>query len=447
MPATQAQALVPDMIVQLATPDEDADALLRLGLWAIRRYAPAVAVDAPDGLVMDCTGVAHLFGSEAAMLEDVSSRLRSSRIAPRSAIAPTWGAAFGLARYRKQPQVIVAQDELADALAPLPLAALRLDPETVAQLRRLGFETIGELNATARAPIAHRFGQSLLARIDQAYGRAGEPFIPLELPELPRVTRGYPEPISAPETLKRYVGILAEQMAAFLEERSLGATQIDMLFFRIDSRLVSIRCGFSQAMRDPARMIRHLGQRLETVDPGPGVERMTLVASRTDKLTMRPGSALGEAPERDVSELVDILAGRVGEDRLYRLAAVESDIPERSVTRIPPLSGPTELRWPLEWPRPSRLLPSPELVETVALMPDHPPVQFTWRGVRRRVKRADGPERIYGEWIRSSSEMLAVRDYFAVEDESGERFWLFRSGDGEHEATGDLRWYIHGLFG
>ena len=92
------------------------------------------------------------------------------------------------------------------------------------------------------------------------------------------------------------------------------------------------------------------------------------------------------------------------------------------MTRIPPLSGPTELRWPLEWPRPSRLLPSPELVETVALMPDHPPVQFTWRGVRRRVKRADGPERIYGEWIRSSSEMLAVRDYFAVEDESGERF-------------------------
>ncbi|MBV8092755.1 MAG: hypothetical protein JO110_05905 [Acetobacteraceae bacterium] len=66
--------------------------------------------------------------------------------------------------------------------------------------------------------------------------------------------------------------------------------------------------------------------------------------------------------------------------------------------------------------------------------------------MRHRVRRADGPERITGEWWKSDSEMLAVRDYWAVEDEQGRRFWLFRSGDGADPKTGDLRWFLHGLF-
>lgn len=174
---------------------------------------------------------------------------------------------------------------------------------------------------------------------------------------------------------------------------------------------------------------------------------MTLVASRLDNLPWRPGSALGETPVRDIGELIDTLTNRVGEERLYRLAAVESEIPERPVTRIPPLAEATQLRWRIDWPRPSLLLPHPEPIETTALLPDHPQVQFTWRGQRRRIKRADGPERIFGEWIRAKAELRSVRDYFVVEDDTGERFWLFRAGDGEDPRTGDQRWYLHGLFG
>jgi protein ImuB len=317
----------------------------------------------------------------------------------------------------------------------------------VQHLRTLGFDSIGELNATPRAPLALRFGQSLLQRIDQAYGRLSEPFIPLEPPELPRVTRGFPEPISAPETLHRYTEKLAGELAALLEDKISGASQLDLLLFRIDSRVESIRAGLARPTREARRIARLLTDRIETIDPGPGVERMTLVASRMDDLPWRPGSALGETPVRDIGELIDTLTNRVGEDRLYRLAAVESDIPERSVTRIPPLAEPTQLRWQIDWPRPSRLLEQPEIVETVALLPDHPPIQFTWRGQRRRIKRADGPERIFGEWIRSKDELRSVRDYFIVEDEAGERFWLFRAGDGEDARTGDQRWYVHGLFG
>ena len=83
----------------------------------------------------------------------------------------------------------------------------------------------------------------------------------------------------------------------------------------------------------------------------------------------------------------------------------------------------------------------------MALLPDQPPVSFTWRGMRRRVKSADGPERIFGEWWRRDGEIDAVRDYFQLEDEAGERFWVFRRGDGEQPNTGDLSWYLHGLFG
>jgi protein ImuB len=143
--------------------------------------------------------------------------------------------------------------------------------------------------------------------------------------------------------------------------------------------------------------------------------------------------------------LIDRLAGRIGARRLYRIGAVESDVPERSFRRLGPLAAAAD--WP-GWPRPARLFVPPERIEgVVALLPDQPPRRFTWRGKIYRVARADGPERIYGEWWRRAAEADAVRDYFQVEDEAGQRFWLFRRGDGADPRTGDLSWYLQGVFG
>jgi protein ImuB len=72
---------------------------------------------------------------------------------------------------------------------------------------------------------------------------------------------------------------------------------------------------------------------------------------------------------------------------------------------------------------------------------------FTWRGKRRKVVRADGPERIFGEWWRRPREFQAVRDYFVVEDELGERYWVYRAGDGIDPETGSHLWFVHGVFG
>ena len=138
---------------------------------------------------------------------------------------------------------------------------------------------------------------------------------------------------------------------------------------------------------------------------------------------------------------------RAGGQRIYRAAPAQSDVPERSVRRIEPTAPETGEGWPQRWPRPTRLLARPEPIDAVALLPDQPPVSFTWRGVRRRVRRADGPERIFGEWWRRDSELDAVRDYFQLEDDAGGRFWVFRRGDGERSSTGDLSWWLHGLFG
>lgn len=446
MATTQAQALIADLDVRDADPAGDADALDRLALWAMHRYAPVCQSDPPDGLAIDITGAAHLKGGETALLRDLVTRLRHVGVSGRGVVAPTYGAAHAAARFRTELQII--HDDGIDAvLASLPLEALRLPADLPTGLRRMGFERIGDISHRPRAPLQLRFGAELGRRLDQAYGRSGEPLIPVEAPETPRVERVFAEPIGASETLARYAAALVEALCSTLEARGLGARRLDWLCFRVDNRIEAVRVGLAQPVRDIGRLTRLLMDRIETIEPGFGIERMTLAASSAEPLNWRPAAArLGAEPEPDVSILVDTLANRIGADRLYRLAPVESDVPERSIRKVAPLSAPTGLGWVPEWPRPARLFSRPEPIETMALLPDNPPTHFTWRGVRRRIRRADGPERIFGEWGRRDAEMWAVRDYFQVEDDAGERFWLFRAGDGEDASTGSQAWFIHGRF-
>ena len=223
-----------------------------------------------------------------------------------------------------------------------------------------------------------------------------------------------------------------------LDAKGVGARRLDLLFHRVDSALQAIRIGTAKPDRDPKRLTRLLCDKFETIDPGFGVEAMSLCATLAEPFETKQirTSLLDETPDTDVSGLIDILTNRVGAAKLYRFAPVESDVPERSVRRIAPAAAATKQGWPDALPRPVRLLRKPERIETVALLPDHPPVSFTWRGVRRRVRRADGPERIFGEWWKRDAECDSVRDYFQVEDEQGERFWIFRAGDGEDPETG-----------
>jgi protein ImuB len=447
MPATKAQVLVNELVIHHADPAADTEALERLAVWALR-YSPIVATDHPDGLVIDATGASHLHGGEEAMLADVIARLEAVGINARTAMTETRGGAHALARFAARPALVVADGKCAERIKPLPITALRLPADMIDDLRRLGFERIADLMATPRAPLTLRFGPELGRRIDQATGRTGEPIEPVRPPDIVEAQQLFAEPIGAAETIARYVAKLTVKLCQELELRGLGARRLDLLFGLVDNRVQAIRVGTAQPVRDVKRLTRLLCDKIEKVDPGFGIEIMRLAATAAEPFaTSQTISSLIDEPEADVSGLIDILSNRVGETRLYRFAPVASDVPERSVQRVAAASPETGGGWPCHWPRPSRLLTPPEPIETVALLPDHPPVNFTWRGIRRRVRRADGPERVFGEWWKRDAELIAVRDYFQVEDEAGERFWIFRAGDGEDAATGSHKWFLHGIFG
>lgn len=448
MPVAKAQAIAPGLIVLDADRQADADGLIKLALWALQRVSPMVMADPPDGLVIDTTGADHLHGGEGAMLQAIVQRFSSSGIETRAAVADTWGAAHAAARFLGRATTIIPEGAAEPLLRALPISALRLDPEIVAGLRKLGFEQIGELLDQPRAPLALRFGPEIGRRLDQALGRATEPVDPTREPEIVEVRRVFGEPIGAAETISRYIGKLVVALCQELEARGLGARRLDLLVHRVDGIRQAVRVGTAQPVRDVKRLTRLLTEKIDTIDPGFGIEVMELAAILAEPFQERQIiSSLVEEPEADVSDLIDILANRVGQNRICRFSPVQSDVPERSVTRVAPLAPETGATWEGDWARPPRLLSRPEPVETMALLPDHPPVWFTWRGVRRRVRRADGPERIRNEWWRRDAEMTTVRDYFRVEDETGERYWLFRSGDGEHSDSGSQRWFLHGIFG
>ncbi|MGD9510172.1 MAG: DNA polymerase Y family protein [Geminicoccaceae bacterium] len=448
MPAAKARILVPGLLVRGHEPEADADALERLALWVLQRVAPIVAVDPPDGLAIDSTGTGHLHGGEAAMLDALLGRLAMSGIAARVAIADCLGAAHALARHAARPTWIAPPGHDSSVLTALPLEALRLPAGMATDLRVLGFTSIGDLLAQPRAPLVLRFGPELGRRLDQTTGLLAEPIEPVRPAELVEARRAFAEPIGAAETIARYIGKLVHQLCAGLEAKDLGARRLDLLCYRVDNRIVAVRVGMAMPVRDAKRLTRLLCDRIETIDPGFGIEVMTLTATVAEPMARRQlASSLVEEAVPDVSDLVDMLANRVGERAVYRAVPVVSDVPERSVTRVAAMAPETGAIWPGRWPRPARLLPRPEPVETLALLPDHPPVWFTWRGIRRRVRRADGPERVFGEWWDRDAERTAVRDYFRVEDEAGERYWLYRAGDGEHTATGSQRWFLHGVFG
>nr|WP_298670896.1 DUF6504 family protein [uncultured Sphingomonas sp.] len=447
MAAAHARALVPDLDVRNAEPEQDRAFLDRLALHAAGHWTPTVSVSGADGLWLDLTGTTHLFGGETRFCRHLLRFLRRIGFSAAIAIAGTPGAAHGLARYGRNAVTILPPGTETEVIADLPLAALRLTREALTAASRFGLERVADLYPIARGPLARRLGLSTVTRLDQARGLVAEPIVPVVPFEAPRVERRLLEPIGTAESIGQVIEDLVDDLAGALRARGLGVRAAILTCHRIDGDEQRIAIGTAKATRDARHLTRMFAMRIERIDPGMGIEALTLAAPRVEDLIPEAvGTAFdgGDRP-RDIAPLVDQLAGRAGEDALFRLTARESDVPERAVDRAGPLAVPTG--WPA-WKRPVRLLRRPELLaNVVALLPDHPPRRFTWRGRSYHVVAGDGPERIHGEWWRTAREMWAVRDYFRVEAERGERFWLFRRGDGVEAPTGDLSWYIHGLFG
>lgn len=467
MALTQARAQVPGLNVRDADPEGDRADLLRLATLFARRWTPIVAPSGEDGLFLDISGAAHLHGGEARLAVRLVRLLARRGITARVAVADTAGAAWALARHGGAVAGICTPGAQAEALHALPVAALRLEERAQELLARLGVETIGELRALPRAQLARRFGDIALARLDQALGTRPEPLDPVIPPERIQVAQAFVEPIATAEVIAHWLGELVPRLALALREDGLGARQVELVLDRVDGVPQRVRIGLARASRDPAHLLRLLTRRIETVEPGYGIDAMTLHVRRAEPLAPQSlAPELAEETPPDLAPLVDAIANRIGAHRLWRATPVESDVPERAVATASPLDSPDAPRqrltaddvrqldirapdhpWHTRWPRPTRMLRRPEQVDHVmAGLPDQPPTRFTWRGRTHQVVRADGPERIAGEWWRRPAERLVVRDYYRVEDEAGQRFWLYRRGDGLSPDTGDLSWWLQGLF-
>jgi protein ImuB len=450
MPLAQARAICPHVELAEADPRADRDGLAALAVWA-ERYTPLAVADPPDGVLLDIAGCAHLWGSEAGLAGDLHARLLRTGLPARIAVAGTAGCAWALARAAPDAVTVLPAGQERAALADAPIALLRLDTRVVAGLRRLGVRRVAELARLARGEVSARFGGQPVLRLDQAFGAADEPIVWPHPPAPWHERQAFAEPIATPEDFSRALVLLAKRLCARLAAAGQGARRFTAGFLRADGVRPAIAAATALPVRDPAYVAKLLAAKLETVEPGFGIDAMWLEADGVAPLAP-PQTRLGDlaAPAAEaLAATVDALANRLGPERLWRPMPHPSHVPERSVRRAPPLA-PIPAAPPDGPPRPLRLLARPEPIEATAPVPDDPPILFRWRGAVHRVRAASGPERIAAEWWRGQGEGTRepadlVRDYYRVEDSAGARFWLFRTG--RHAGAPGTGWFLHGLFG
>lgn len=420
MALSQARAFCPDLQARPADPALDMRFLQGLRRWA-GRYSPLVGLDGDDGLALDIGGVDHLFGGSDALIEDMRHRLRRAGLTVRIALADTPGAAWALSHHGQSHST----------LADLPVAALRIDPDSVTALQRLGLRTIGDLAGCGRGSLARRFGQGLLDRLDQVRGLRAEPITPLADHPTLAVRLTLPDPIGLTADVMAGTGRLLERLGQTLGRHGAGALALRLTLRRVDGQSRHLDLRLATTMRDPARILPLFAPAVDRVDAGFGIDQLRLEATRT--APMPPQQIVtGGAGSEDMADLITRLGTRLGLDSIRRLSPGDSHIPELSMLLSPDAGEPP----PSARPRPHWLFPP----EPVLSQGGQPPRQFTWRRMRLTPAEATGPERICPEWWRPDQGWPpGIRDYWRIETRQGPRLWMFHTPQ-------DPGWFVQGEF-
>lgn len=442
MVVADARAIFPSLVVQDEPETKSATLLRELAEYCIR-WTPLVSSDLPAGLTLDVTGCAHLWGGEQEYLRQILSRFTKMGYTVRAAIADTIASARGLARFGAETQII-GPGLQKEALLPLPVQALDLEAEHLERLEKLGLRRINSIIDMPRPALRRRFGREILTKIDQALGKDEElfePVVPLE---------AYQERLPCLEPIQTATGIeialqqLLKQLCERLQHEQKGLRVAIFKCFRIDGKLETVQIGTNRGSHNAAHLLKLFEDRITLIEPALGIELFLLEAIKTEDLfsfqkTLWQG-ACGLEDTR-LTELVDRLTNRVGENAVHRYLPAAHHWPERSLRLAHSFEEKLPFPWLIDKPRPVMLLPQPELIEVTAPVPDYPPMNFRYQGHLHKVKKADGPERIEREWWIEEGQH---RDYYCVENEEGARYWLFRSG--HYSAEKNYQWFIHGLF-
>lgn len=435
MRLADARAQLPELLTEPHEPEEDTSSLLGLCRW-MERYSPWVAPDQPDGILLDVTGVPHLFGGEQRMMAEMKTRLGHYGFSVRVGQGATIGAAWALARY-----------DAAEVNA-LPVEALRIDGAAAKTLRRLGLKTVGSLLAIPRASLARRFrgetiGENVLIRLDEMMGVRDEPLNPLNPPTSFMAHRALMEPVIHAEGLNIVLEGVVNHLCRDLEQAGKGALRLILKLFRTDGSRANLPAGFSAPSHDPRHMLRVLKPKLETVDAGFGIDAMTLEARETAEGLVQQHGFLEDDSTLALEQLNDRVLNR-HDLAFLALEDVESHIPERAEIRKPAANALPAKPCRTAAARPLLIFEAPEPAKVVAAVPDGPPMRLTWRRVTRRVVKAQGPERVAPEWWRLTAGERP-RDYYVIEDEQGRRYWLYREGLYGEPGEEQPKWYVHGL--
>jgi len=473
---TDARALDPALVSVPADAAGDEALLHRLAKWAAR-WSPLVEVDEADGLRLDVSGVAHLFGGERGLVRDVRRCFARTGLTARVAIAPTAAAAWALARFPSARSTPLTRPlprrerDLVEALAPLHVSALRLDADTVRTLERLGLKTVGALLDVPRLALARRFRgvEDVVDALDRALGRKPEPLTAAPVNPPPRETLRMEEPATHPEAGPQALERLIPGLVRQLQERNLGARRLSLHGFRVDGSVATATVATAIPSREPKHLQRLLADKSAALDPEFGFDAFALQADWTEDLGAAQESLVEEpSGQREVARLVDRLTVKLGPTAVRRPQPEESHLPERAsgwvaavssprfrgeVARKARRRGPSTASGglpPLQMQgrkiRPQRLLDRPEAIDVVYATPEGVPRRFMWRRAVHDIARVEGPERIAPEWWRQPSS-TRLRDYYRVEDSSGRRYWIYREGVIGDGRGGAPHWFIHGLFG
>jgi protein ImuB len=455
-----ARARFPALVIVEAEPLEEAQLLTRLCDWC-SRYTPLAALDGRDGLLLDISGVAHLFEGEAALIEDCRARLSAQGITVFIGAAGNPRAASALARFS---QAKTAPEPLSDKafvklFHDLPLAALGLDEKTVADMARAGLRRIGDIALRPRAPITARFGSVPMARLDALKGLERSSIAPrFRAPDF-CAERQFASPIQTVEAIEVQLRKLADDLVVLLERQAKGARRLELSLYRVDGEVRRILFGASRPLNEARAIVRLIAERLaspheDAIDAGYGVDLMRLACLAAEPLAPS-GAELERAHEAEralvLAELLDCLSARLGAHAVTRRELIDAHLPEQAEAATSATLGQARLRGqepkvlPAGAPaRPLRLFARPEPIESLAEVPDGPPLRFRWRRVLHDVTTIEGPERIAAPWWRYAG--APTRDYFRAEDSEGRRFWLYREGLWGRE-TMRPKWFVHGLFG
>jgi len=487
-PLRDGRAICPDLVSRPENPQAEAAFLTTLRRWA-GKFSPWVSEEPPAALALDITGCAHLFGGEAGLVAEVERDCAALGLSVRLGLADTVGAAWALARFAgAAPDTSGAGDAIDQearatrsraakrrhwtrggqpprspgpmppariapvggaraAIAPLPVAALRLGADTVEALTRLGLRRVGDILGTPRAGLARRFGTHLVRRLDQALGMEPEPVSPARPPLVFALRLRLPEPIGLEDDLLAGLDRLLPELSRRLERAGRGARRVRVEFSRTDRTMQAVEVGLARPAHDPERIRPLIALKLADIDAGFGIDQVRLsvpvhepVHATQHRGHLAAGAAAANSAGQEIDDLMGRIGARIGLEAMTRLHPAESHLPEKSAIVLAAAFAPASDAWRPGPERPLRLWP-PELV----MAPETPdlPARFRWRGRDHAVVAGAGPERIAPEWwLDDPAWRTGSRDYWRVTTDRGERLWLYFA----HGAALSAGWFCHGAF-